>query len=86
MVSMHLAAQSEIDLHDESTPSGRWAFYAVVHDMDGGTTTNQFAFYEDRYARIEDDWKIRESNYRRVFSSHGPTPDSLTITPGGLLG
>jgi hypothetical protein len=77
--SSHSVNQPEIELTGPASATGIWHLEDVVIDTRGpGFVLRGAGHYEDVYAKLGDDWKIRHTGYRRIFEE--------TQTPANLPG
>lgn len=74
-LSSHRVHHPEIEITSESTASGRWALDDYVIDTQHGLTIHGAAFYEDRYVKVGDAWKIQHTGYERTFEQMQPRKD-----------
>jgi hypothetical protein len=70
IVTEHHGHHPEIDLASPTTATGRWYLQdrVIVPSADleiGGT-----AFYDDRYVKVDEGWRIAHTGYMRVFEEH----------------
>jgi hypothetical protein len=69
-VTMHNGHHPEIDVPGDGTATGRWYLEDRVivpaHDFELSGT----AFYDDRYVKVGDAWRIAHTGYERVFEEH----------------
>lgn len=72
----HRVHHPEIDI-DRDDATGTWAMDDVNVDSELDFYLAGAGFYEDRYRRIDGEWKIAHTGYRRTFE---------TITPMGRIG
>jgi len=83
LITLHTAHHPEIDvIGDEAT--GIWYLEDTVLAPELSFALQGAAFYEDRYIRTADGWRIRHTGYRRTFEMSWSTSDvaSLRIRPG----
>jgi hypothetical protein len=70
IVTQHNGHHPEIDLTSDTTATGVWYLLDRViipaADLEIGGT----AFYEDRYAKTAEGWRIAHTGYMRVFEEH----------------
>lgn len=76
--SSHRVHQPEIRLTGRDTAAGTWAFEDTVIQVDLGFTIRGAGFYEDRYAKEPEGWKIAHTGYVRTFEEM----QSRKHTPG----
>jgi SnoaL-like domain len=69
-ITEHHGHHPEIDLTSDTTATGTWYLQDRVivpaYDLEIAGT----AFYEDRYRRTPEGWKIAHTGYTRVFEEH----------------
>ena len=66
-LSAHRVHQPEIDLTSPTTAVGTWAMDDVVVMTDWNLTIRGAAFYEDRYEKVDGEWKIASTGYKRSY-------------------
>jgi hypothetical protein len=67
VVSSHTCHHPEIELTGPGEATGRWALTDVVIDGRFGVTIRGSAFYDDRYVKEGDAWRIAHTGYTRVY-------------------
>ena len=74
LISMHHAHHPEIDVDGDSA-TGRWYLEdkVIVPDLD--FVLEGAAFYEDRYVRTPEGWRIAHTGYRRTYEVSMSTAD-----------
>jgi hypothetical protein len=80
MLTSHKVHQPEIDLTGPDTATATWGLEDVVILADHRLTIRGAAFYSDRYEKVDGEWRIRHTGYRRVYEERGKRPDDLTLT------
>jgi hypothetical protein len=80
MLTSHKVHQPEIELTGPDSATGVWGLEDVVILADAALTIRGAAFYNDEYAKVDGEWKIRHTGYRRVFEEMGPRPAELKLT------
>jgi SnoaL-like protein len=78
-LSSHKMHHPEITLTGSHTATGIWALDDRVIMTDLKLAVRGASFYEDRYVKLDGDWKIAYTSYRRVYEEIEPRPD-LNIT------
>jgi len=63
IIEMHHAHNPEILLQDERHATGLWSLYYFLINTRDNTTTQLGGYYEDRYLRTEQGWRICASKY-----------------------
>jgi hypothetical protein len=64
VIDLHHAANPELELFGDDLAEGRWALYYFNLDAESGATRQLGGFYEDRYRRIEGQWRIVATTFR----------------------
>ena len=72
MLTSHRGSQPEIDLVGPADATGTWALEDVVIHQDFGVTIHGASFYEDRYVKVDDTWRIRATGYKRTYEEIWP--------------
>jgi hypothetical protein len=71
MLTSHKCHHPEIDLTGQGTATGVWALEDVVvligEGGEGGVTIRGAAFYTDRYVKVDGEWRIRHTGYKRTY-------------------
>ena len=62
------------------TRSGVWALDDVVIMDDLGLVVRGASFYDDRYVKVDDAWRIAHTGYRRVFEEIEPRSPDVKLT------
>ena len=70
--SSHQVHHPGIDFSSETSASGVWALEDVVIDTRFEITIRGAAFYEDEYVKLDGEWKIRHTGYRRTYEEMQP--------------
>jgi hypothetical protein len=80
MLTSHLVGQPEIELTGPTSATGTWALQDLVIVTDRSIEIRGTAFYEDRYEKMNEDWKFAHTGYRRVYEEMTPRSTERTIT------
>jgi hypothetical protein len=80
MLTSHKVHHPEIELTGPGTATGRWALDDVVVLVDLGMTVRGAAYYEDDYVKVDGDWRIKHTGYKRVYEELAPRPSDVTLT------
>jgi uncharacterized protein (TIGR02246 family) len=80
MLTSHKVHQPEITLTGPDTAAGVWALDDVVVLGGLGMTVRGASFYDDRYVKVDGDWRIAHTGYRRVFEEIEPRGAELKLT------
>ncbi len=70
--SSHRVHHPEIDFTSETTATGIWALEDVVIETQWQVTIRGAAFYEDEYEKVDGEWKIKSTGYRRTYEEIQP--------------
>ena len=79
-LSSHRVGQPEIDLTGPDTARGVWALADLVCHLELGVDIRGGAFYEDEYVKVDGEWKIRSTGYKRTFEEVQPRSADTTLT------
>ena len=81
MVTMHQVQQPEIDLApDRASAVGTWALEDRVIMVEHGLTLRGAAYYTDRYVKVDGEWKIKSTGYKRTYEELEPRAKDITLT------
>ena len=72
MLTSHRCTQPEIELLGGGEATGTWALEDVVIHQDFGVTIHGASFYEDRYVKVDGEWKIASTGYKRTYEEIWP--------------
>lgn len=79
MLTSHKVHHPEIDLTGPSTATARWALEDVVIVQSAKLTIRGAAYYEDRMAKVDGEWRISHTGYRRLYEEMEQRHD-VTVT------
>jgi hypothetical protein len=82
VLSAHHVHHPEIDFTSATTARGVWAMEDTLIETGANITLRGAGFYEDEYVKVDGQWKIKHTGYKRTFEevfSRADTP-SLAIT------
>jgi hypothetical protein len=80
MLTSHIVSQPEIDLVGTDEATGSWALQDVVVLVDLGVTVRGASYYADRYVKVDGDWRIAHTGYKRLYEEIEPRRDDLKLT------
>ncbi len=72
MLTSHRCHHPEIDLLGPDEARGVWAMDDVVVLTDFGVRVRGAAFYDDRYAKVDGEWLLAHTGYRRTYEELVP--------------
>lgn len=77
MLSNHFFSHPVIDV-DGDTATGAWELMDIVILEDLNTVIRGASIYADTYVRVDGDWKIQHTGYKRLWEEIGPRGDFRT--------
>ena len=80
MLTSHKVHHPEIELNGPDAATATWALDDVVLLTDLGLTVRGAAFYEDEYVKVDGEWRIKHTGYKRVYEELAPRPADVTLT------
>lgn len=80
MLTSHKVHHPEITLTGPDAATGVWALDDVVVLGEAGMTVRGASYYDDRYVRVDGDWRIAHTGYRRVYEELEPRRPELKLT------
>ncbi|MGO9056618.1 MAG: nuclear transport factor 2 family protein [Candidatus Binataceae bacterium] len=79
MIGVHHVHHPEIELTSPATARGVWALYNYLLHRGDQTGLRLCAFYHDEYVKIDGQWLIKSTGYRRVFEEVWERKDSPSL-------
>ena len=79
-LSAHRVGQPEIDITGPDTAKGTWALMDLVLQLEFGVDIRGAAFYEDTYVKVDGEWKIKSTGYKRTYEELEPRATGITLT------
>jgi hypothetical protein len=79
-LSSHRVGQPEIDITGPDTATGIWALADTVAQLEFGVDIRGGAFYEDTYVKVDGQWKIKTTGYKRTYEEIEPRSSDITLT------
>jgi hypothetical protein len=67
MLTSHKVHHPEIVLTGPHTADARWGLEDVVIILSAGLNLRGAAFYEDKMAKVDGEWRIAHTGYRRLY-------------------
>jgi len=80
ILTSHKVHHPEIALIGPDRATGVWALDDIVILGGLGMTVRGASFYDDRYAKVDGEWRIAHTGYRRVFEEIEPRRADLKLT------
>jgi hypothetical protein len=82
MLTSHKCHHPEIELVGPDQAVGVWALEDTVIHGEFGVTIQGAAFYTDEYLKVDGEWRIRHTGYKRTFEEIFPRKsiEGLTLT------
>lgn len=75
----HFGHHPEISVSGESA-TGVWYLHDIFFDLARNIETSGAAIYRDRYSKINNQWKIQHTGYKRVWERVKPLENADTFT------
>ncbi len=79
MISHHNGHHPEIDVVGDDEAIGTWYLYDDLHEFRRGMRLFGTAFYRDRYVRVDGEWKIRYSQFHRIYEIKEELPERSAV-------
>jgi len=79
VLTSHLVSHPEISV-DGDRATGSWALQDVVVHEEHGVAIRGASYYEDRYVRTPDGWRIEHTGYKRLYEEIAPRPEGTRTT------
>ena len=79
VLSSHRVHHPEIDI-DGDKATGIWALEDVFMDAEAGYVVRGAAFYEDRYVKVDGEWKIEHTGYERTYEELENRKDNPNVS------
>ena len=79
MLSSHTVHHPEIELTGPDTATAHWRLEDVVIMLHANMNLRGAAYYEDRMRKVDGEWKIAHTGYRRLYEEMSKRTDE-TIT------
>jgi hypothetical protein len=71
VLSSHTVHHPEIELTSPTTATGVWALQDFVFNRRVNSQLHGAAFYDDRYTKVDGEWRISFTGYTRTFELRG---------------
>jgi len=79
-LSGHRVGQPEIDITGPDSATAIWALSDTVAQLEFGVDIRGGAFYEDTYIKVDGEWKIKSTGYKRTYEEMEPRSADITLT------
>lgn len=82
VITMHHVHHPEIEIAGAETARATWALEDYVISLLSDWSHYGTAFYQDEYVKVDGQWKIKHTGYKRVFSERWTRSEikSLVLT------
>jgi hypothetical protein len=80
MLTTHKCHHPEITLASATIATGIWALEDKVVETEFAITISGAAYYYDDYVKVDGQWLISQTGYKRVFEELQPRAEDLTLT------
>jgi uncharacterized protein (TIGR02246 family) len=75
MLTSHKVHHPEIELTGPDTADARWGLEDVVIILSAALTLRGAAYYEDKMRKVDGQWRIAHTGYRRLYEEMTPRKD-----------
>jgi acyl-CoA synthetase (AMP-forming)/AMP-acid ligase II len=79
ILTSHIVSHPEIDVSGDEAGAS-WVLHDVVILQDAGLAIRGASYYDDRYVRTADGWRIAHTGYRRLYEEIAKRPDGVRTT------
>lgn len=86
ILSLHQGHHPEITLESAATARGTWYLQDVVFKLHEGTRLDGNGWYQDRYVKVDGEWRIAHTGYDRTFEITTKLPADAEIFNGFAKG
>jgi hypothetical protein len=80
ILTSHLVGHPEIELTGPDSATGSWALQDVVVHEEHGIAIRGASYYDDRYVRTGDGWRIAHTGYKRLYEELAPRAEGTRTT------
>jgi hypothetical protein len=80
VLTSHLVGHPELELTGPDTATGSWALQDVVVHEEHGVAIRGASYYDDRYTRTAEGWRIAHTGYKRLYEEIAPRPEGTRTT------
>jgi SnoaL-like protein len=82
VLTLHQGHHPEITLLSDNEATGIWYLHDIVINLAENTKLEGNGFYEDTYRKVNGEWKISHTGYRRTFDLKQPLGEVLELFNG----
>lgn len=75
VLTLHQAHHPEIELLSATEAVGRWYMHDIVINLRDRTRLEGNGFFQDRYRKVDGEWKFSHTGYHRTFALTQPLGD-----------
>ncbi len=79
IIDVHHCHHPEIELTSETTATGTWAMWNYLIGKPINWGFRMAAHYHDQYVKVDGQWKIRSTGYKRIFQEEWERTDSPSL-------
>ncbi|MDT7570596.1 MAG: hypothetical protein QOE05_770 [Actinomycetota bacterium] len=79
ILTSHVVSHPEIGVQDDAAVAS-WVLHDVVILQDAGLAIRGASYYDDRYVRTADGWRIEHTGYRRLYEEIAKRPEGVRTT------
>lgn len=82
MVTLHQGHHPEIELVSDTEATGKWYLHDIVYNFEHKVKREGNGFYQDRYVKVDGEWRFAHTGYKRTFEILQPMGETLEIYNG----
>ena len=79
MLTSHIVSHPEIQV-DGDAATASWVLHDVVILQDAALAIRGASYYDDRYVRTDEGWRIAHTGYRRLYEEIAKRPEGAKTT------
>ena len=83
MITSHTVGQPEVELTGPDTATATWALQDLVIDTSRQFTVRGASFYFDEYRKVDGEWRIAQTGYKRIYEELANGPTTCASPPAG---
>ena len=84
-LTLHQGHHPEIDIVDEDNATGKWYLQDMVINLNDNTTLRGAGIYDDRYVKVDGQWRISYTGYQRTYEEIEKRGDNVEVTSNMFL-
>ena len=80
MITMHQVHHPVIELLSATEATGSWGLEDIVIMVEHNIDLRGAAYYTDNYVKVDGEWKIAHTGYKRLFEEMRPRVEPIKFT------